>query len=108
MDVSFGAAKELDFVAQGTARVKIETLEAVRAPSLYTVLAATFAEEENAKLLKERIHKKVVGVSIVPFETNLARFFRVQVGSYASQELAEQVASKLMLEGLEPIVMRKD
>jgi rare lipoprotein A len=108
LDVSFGAAKELDFVAQGTARVKIETLEAVRVPSLYTVQAAIFAEEENARLLKDRIHKKFEGVSIVPFETNLTRFFRVLVGSYASEEQADHAASKLMLEGLEPIVMRKD
>jgi rare lipoprotein A len=108
LEVSYGAAQELGFVAQGTVRVTIETLEEVHAPSLYTVQAATFAEEENARLLKERIRRKFEGVSIVTFETNLARFFRVLVGSYASQERAEQAASKLMLEGLEPIVMRKD
>jgi rare lipoprotein A len=108
LDLSYGAAKELGFVAQGTARVRIETLEAVRDGVPYTVLAAVFTEEENARYLKERLKKRFEVVSIVPFETNLTKFYRVWVGSYASEERAEQVAGKLTLEGLEPMVVRKD
>jgi rare lipoprotein A len=108
LELSYGASRELGFTSQGTARVRIETPEAVRDPAVYTVQAANFTEEENAKLLKERLSKKFEVVSIVTFETNLARFYRVRVGSYASEERAEQVAGKLMLEGLEPVVMRKD
>jgi len=108
LDLSYGAAKELGFVAQGTARVRIETLEAVRDGIPYTVLAAIFTEEENARFLKERLKKRFEVVSIVPFETNFTKFYRVWVGSYASEERAEQVAGKLTLEGLEPMVVRKD
>jgi rare lipoprotein A len=108
LDLSLGAAKELGFAAQGIARVKIETLESVNASALYTVQAAAFAEEENARMLKERLNKKFKSVVIVPFETNIARFYRVNVGSYPSEERAEQVAGKLALEGFEPIVVRKD
>jgi rare lipoprotein A len=108
LDLSLGAAKELGFIAQGTARVKIETLEAVSGSALYTVQAAAFAEEESARMLKDRLNKKFKSVSVVPFETNLARFYRVNIGSYQSEERAEQVASKLTLEGFEPIVVRKD
>jgi rare lipoprotein A len=108
LDLSYGAAKALGFVAQGTARVRIETLDAVRGPVQYTVQAAVFTEEENARVLKERLDTKFEMVSIVPFETNSARFYRVQVGAYASENRAEHVAGKLMLEGLEPIVVRKD
>jgi len=108
LDLSLGAARELGFAAQGTVRVKIETLEAVRDSAFYTVQAATFLEEENARMLKERLSKRFEVVSIVQFETNLARLYRVQVGSYASEERAEKVAGKLTLEGLEPIVVRRD
>jgi rare lipoprotein A len=108
LELSYGASRELGFVSQGTARVRIETSEPVRDPAVYTVQAANFTEEENAKLLKERLSKKFEVVSIVTFETNLARFYRVRVGSYSSEERAEQVAGKLTLEGLEPVVMRKD
>jgi len=108
LELSYGAARELGFVSQGTARVGIEILETVRAPAGYTVLAANYTEEENATLLKERLSKKFEAISIVMFETNLAKFYRVRVGSYASEERAEQVAGKLRLEGLEPVVIRKD
>ena len=95
-------------MSQGTARVRIETLDAVRDPVQYTVQAAVFIEEENARMLKERLDTKFEMVYIVPFETNIARFYRVWVGAYASEDRAEHVAGKLMLEGLEPIVVRKD
>jgi peptidoglycan lytic transglycosylase len=108
LDLSYGAARELGFVEQGTARVKIETLEAVRDSGPYTVQAASFTEQESARMLKERLSQKFELVFIVPLETDSMRFYRVRVGSYASEERAEQVAAKLTLEGLEPLVLRKD
>ncbi len=108
IELSYGAAKELGFVRQGTALVKIETLETVRDPAHYTVQAGVYTEEENARILKQRLSKKFEMVFIVPFETNVARFYSVRIGSYPSEERAEKVASKLMLEGLEPAVIRKD
>ena len=109
LELSYGAAKELGFVAQGTARVKVEALEPVQDPGgQYTVQAAVFAEAENARMLKERLSKRFEVTSIVPFESNIGKFFRVRVGAYASEEKAELIAGKLMMEGLEPIVVRKD
>jgi rare lipoprotein A len=108
IELSYGAARELDFIAQGTAPVKIETLEPVNGGALYTVQAAVFTEEENARALKDRLTKKFEQVSIVPFETSLGKLYRVRVGSYGTEERAELVASKLKLEGLEPFVLRKD
>jgi rare lipoprotein A len=108
LDLSYGAARELDFVSLGTARVRIETQETAHEAAVYTVMAANFTEKENAKFLKERLSRKFEAVSIVTYETNLVKFYQVRVGSYASEERAEQGAGKLMLEGLEPVVMRKD
>jgi len=109
LELSYGAAKELGFVAQGTARVKIEALEPIEDPGgQYTVQAAVFAAADNARMLKDRLSKRFEVISIVPFESNVGKFFRVQVGAYASEEKAELIAGKLVMEGLEPIVMRKD
>jgi rare lipoprotein A len=108
LELSYGAARELGFAAQGTARVKIETLEPFHDTALYTVQAAVFADEENAKMLKERLSKKFEVIYIVPFMSNLGTFYRVRVGSYGTEEKAELVAGKLTLEGLEPIAVRKD
>ncbi len=108
LDVSYEAARELGFLSSGTARVKLETLAAVRGAARYTVQAATYTEEENARMLKDRLSKKFELVFIVETETSRARLYHVRIGSYASAERAEQVAAKLTLEGLEPVVIRKD
>jgi rare lipoprotein A len=108
LELSYGAARALDFVREGTARVKIEALAPVRSDGVYTVQAAVFVEEENAKTLKGRLQAKYETVYIVPGETNLGTFYRVRVGLYPSEEKAERIAAKLALDGLEPVVVRKD
>ena len=90
------------------ARVKLESLEPVRDPAVYTVQAAVFAEEENAKSLKARLQRKYETVYILSHESNVGKFYRVRVGAYPSEEKAERIAGKLTLDGLEPVVVRKD
>ncbi len=110
IELSLGAARELGFVEAGTARVRIEAEEPVcDAGAVYTIHAASFLEEESALSLKDRlVKKKFEQVVIDPFETRSARSYRVRVGSFPSEEKAERVAAKLTLEGLEPLVIRKD
>ncbi len=108
IDLSYGAARELGFLSQGTARVSIESTAENGGPASYTVQAAAFLEEENAKMLKERLSKKFEFIAVVPGETNISRLYQVRVGSYASVERAGQIAEKLAREGLEPVVLRKD
>jgi rare lipoprotein A len=108
LELSFGAAKDLGFASQGTARVKIECFEPVEGPAVYTVQAAAFTEEENARTLKARLQRKYETVYIIFHESNAGKFYRVRVGAYASEEKAERIAGKLALDGLEPVVVRKD
>jgi rare lipoprotein A len=108
LELSYGGAKELGFVERGTARVVLETADVVRGPAQYTVLAAVYTEEENAQTLKYRLSRKFETVTIAQLETNITTFYTVRVGVYASRERAEQIISRLRLEGLEPMVIRKD
>lgn len=109
IELSYGAAKELGFAETGTAPVKIEVIELLSgADAVFTVHAGSFLEEEGALSLKDRLGKKFETVSIDMIETNMARFYRVRVGNYSSEEKAERVAAKLTLEGVEPVVLRKD
>jgi rare lipoprotein A len=109
--VSFAAARELGFASRGTAPVRIETVEpasALAVDGVFWVQAAVYSEEENARLLKDRLSRKYEVITIIPCETNVAKFYRVMVGAYGSEEKAERIAGKLVLEGLEPLVLRKD
>lgn len=109
LELSYAAARELDFVERGAVRVLIETLQepAILSPA-YSVLAAVFTEEVSARLLKDRLSYKYGLITINRFETNLGKFYRVMIGSYRTKEKAELVAGRLKLEGLEPIVTRRD
>lgn len=108
IELSYGAAQELGFVEQGTAAVRIETAGPVPDDGIWTVHAASFAEEEIAKALKYRLSQRYEVVSIVSFTNNIGTFYRVRVGNYPTEEKAHRIAAKLTLEGLEPIVVRKD
>jgi rare lipoprotein A len=108
IDLSYAAARELGFVADGTAQVSIERLDELPGTTPFTVHAAQYVEEENARLLKERLSAKFEVISIIPGETNLGRVYHVEVGVYGTEEKAEIVAGRVAQEGLEPVVIRKD
>jgi rare lipoprotein A len=108
LELSYGAARALGFVTEGIAPVLIETDGPVPEGGTWTVLAASFAEKENAKVLKYRLSQRYEFISIVPYENNIGKFYYVRVGNYSSEEKAERIAAKLTLEGLEPVVFRWD
>lgn len=109
IELSYGAAKELGFADAGTAPVKIELVGPLPAgEEQFMVHAASFLEEESALSLKERLAKKYESVHIDTVETNVALYYRVRVGTYPTEEKAERVAARLTLEGVEPVVLRKD
>ncbi len=108
IDLSYGAARELGFAAEGTAQVVIERLDELPGTTPFTVHAARYVEEENARLLKERLSAKFAIISIIPGVTNLGTLYHVEVGVYATEEKAELVAGRVTQEGLEPVVIRKD
>jgi rare lipoprotein A len=107
-DLSAGAAEALGFLEQGTAKARIESTGPLPEGGLFTVLAATFFEEENAKVLKERLSKRFELVYITSLPVMTGRVYRLCVGAYGQEARAEQIAAKLTLEGLEPVVLRKD
>jgi len=108
IDLSYGAARELGFAAEGTAQVAIERLDELPGTTPFTVHAAQYVEEENARLLKDRLSAKFETISIIPGATNLGTLYHVEVGIYATEEKAEIVARRVTQEGLEPVVIRKD
>jgi rare lipoprotein A len=108
IDLSYGAARELGFVAEGTATVEIQRLDELPGTTAYTVHAAQYVEEENARLLKERLSAKFETIAIIPEETDLGTVYHVEVGVYPTEEKAELVAGRVMQEGLLPVVIRKD
>lgn len=114
LDLSYGAAKELEMTAAGTAPVTIEVIERPKnlktsGTGRFTVQVGAFEVEENAKRLAEHLRTKYPDVYLFPLRTNHNTFYRVRVGLLGQERLAIQLAERLSGEDhLDTFVTRKD
>ena len=106
IDLSQAAARELDVMARGTARVKLEALgyrevrpadgavvyraPASYAPGPFTVQVGSFAVEANARRLAARLQEQYGAASVVEGWVDGQKFHRVRVGLYKTMADAEQ------------------
>ncbi len=108
IDLSYSAAVALEMAEAGLTSVEIEVLEWGERVTNLTVQVGSFAIEENALRLKNRLEQKYPDVSIIPYITNDIKFYRVRVGSMKEMGEAEQLAEELSADGLVTFITRKD
>ena len=114
LDLSYGAARELDMIGAGTARVLIEVLNRA-APATpfkagpFTVQVGSFESEDNARQVAQTLSGRYENVYIVTVLGTEGTIYRVRVGNLTQEtravELAERLAAEDQLEGF---VTRKD
>jgi len=91
IDLSYAAAKEIGMVGSGTAKVRIDVIKGGKeAP--YTVQVGAFIVKDNALRLKEVLKRNYSDVYIVTHETNRDTYYRVRVGSFSTEKIANKVA----------------
>lgn len=89
LDVSRGAARRLGFVADGTARVRVEVLSLPE--ECWEVQVGSFALEENARGLRDRLRRRGEPVRVEPGPRG---FTRVIAGPYPSRASAAAIRSE--------------
>jgi rare lipoprotein A len=127
LDCSYGAAKELGYVNQGLARVRMEVVSAGRerpryAPAAgevlvggpgtpgamldgtFTVQVGAFVNPDNAVRLRDRLIKSFGDAYVIRFR----EFYRVRVGHAATEEDAEALRLRLAAVGLDGFVTVND
>lgn len=116
IDLSYRAAQLLGMVGPGTVPVRIEVLEAPvqldRIPSRldYTLQVGSFTALENARSVSASLvprHAAFEEVSIVPFASGSAVYYRVQVGTFADRAAAEERARRLAESGFPVMVVER-
>lgn len=114
IDLSYAAAQALGMVAPGTIPVRVEVISPdVRSISSsldYTLQAGSFADLENAQKLVgqlSRNYAEVKQISIVPFQSREAIYYRVQLGTFSTRSQAEEEARLLARRGFSVLVMEK-
>ena len=114
LDLSYGAAKRLDMIGTGTARVDIEIIsldERQKGDAHFAIQVGAFTIEENAARLRKRLedYYGYRDIRIIPYETNSKRYLRVRVGSFSSEQEALEISRRLKSkEDLDSFVLRDD
>ncbi|HZC82321.1 MAG TPA: septal ring lytic transglycosylase RlpA family protein [Nitrospiraceae bacterium] len=112
IDLSLAAAQALAMAGPGTDQVELQVVGYRGRPGALgslRVQVASFVEQANAQALARKLKEKYPDVRIVTVELSTGRRYRVQVGQFASEQQAEELAGRLAAQfGVEPIVIRDD
>ena len=108
IDLSYIAAKQIDMVGPGTARVSLEILRSV--PNLFplAIQVASFKEEVNAKRLQIDLRQRFSPVAVQEYESPESTFFRVLVGEFKDSHEAQGVLKTLRHGNLDGFMVRLD
>jgi len=113
LDLSYGAAKELEMVETGVAPVVVESFHPKRNKGQsnlfgqnFSVQVASFRSHRSAEHLKKRLQKWYNPVVVKSFEGHQGKFFRVRVGKFKTVQEAQRVAERLSQQrGLDSFVI---
>lgn len=105
LDLSFSAAKALDMIGPGTARIRATVLpDGPRKPfpeERYTVQVAAFSELDRAEVLRDTLR----GTYPEALVRSDGVWHRVQVGDYDDRGAAELVRGDLLRQGFTALVV---
>ena len=111
IDLSFAAARAVDMVGSGVAHVRLELVSPGVEPAgagNFTVQIGAFTQRQNAERLRERLMTKYKPIFITAFDAPGGPFYRVRVGSVATQDGAEKLAAELRSQKFSTFVVRLD
>ena len=112
IDLSLAAAQALAMAGPGTDQVELRVVEFSGRPGALgslRVQVASFVEQGNAQALARKLKGTYPDVRIVTVELSSGRRYRVQVGQFASERQAEELAKLLAAQfDVEPLVIRDD
>lgn len=108
IDLSKAAAREIDMIGPGLARVRVDIISAPpSSPSMYAVQAGAFQDRARADRLRDTMAREFGSARIVFYggEPNL---WRVIVGGEQTLDSANELASRVRSQTGEALVVRLD
>jgi rare lipoprotein A len=110
VDLSFAAARLIDLVGPGTAKVRLEVLAGRTSglkPVRYVVQVGSFIREDNARHLASRLRPAYRGVYVSAFETGTQTYYRVRVRADGRRD-SEALAARLNADGYPVLICEGD
>lgn len=111
IDVSYAAARMIDIVGPGTARVRVEPIDApdVNFEALvYTVQVGSFLDRRRAEEMQRRLQERFGHVYVTGYDGEVETYYRVRVGRFAERADAVGLAREMVVQGLTPVVMEAE
>lgn len=108
IDLSLSAAREIDMVGPGTARVRLEILRIETVIESLAIQVGSFTQESRAHALKRKLEEDYDPVTVSRFRSPRGMFHRVLAGDFPSREKARKALEELRSQGLEGFVIRRD
>jgi peptidoglycan lytic transglycosylase len=108
IDLSLAAARQIDMVGPGTAKVSLDVMGVTSSPFPWTIQVASLKEKGNAEKLQRRLQKYYSPVAIKKLDSKDGRFFRVLVGQYSNERLASAALKQLNSMNYDGLIVRID
>ncbi len=108
IDLSYAAAKEINMIGPGTAKVRLEVLQAVPNPFPLAVQIGSFRDRHHAENAKKNLEEHYQPILIRKFRSTEGEYFRVLVGQYSSTELARRTLQDLKSLHYDGLIVRLD
>lgn len=111
IDLSYAAARVLDIVGPGTARVRLVRLKGFKGPAgverrgVVWVQVGAYTVQETAYAVKKRLDPSFRDVTVTAVQTGSGTFYRVRVRTDEGE--AQNLARRLAREGYPVIIVRE-
>jgi rare lipoprotein A len=111
IDLSRAAARKIQMLGPGTARVRVKVVGLPRQEppgGFYTVQVGAFRDQANAERLRETMAREYGAAELQEYDSPQGMFHRVMVGKQEDLAGAEELRKKLRGKGYAGFVVRVD
>jgi len=106
IDLSYAAARSIDMVGPGTAKVRLEVLKVVPNPYPISIQVGSFREKANAVKLQRELSPKYSPVLVEEYKSHDGKLYRVMVGKFKNEQEARQTRNDLRKIDLNGLMVR--
>ncbi|MBN2298713.1 MAG: septal ring lytic transglycosylase RlpA family protein [Deltaproteobacteria bacterium] len=106
IDMSYGAAKQLDMVQEGLAKVHVQVIQTPRTYTYnYILQFGAFTERRNAVTMADKLTSIGYSPSIEETTIQGRQFYRVRLGAFQSLKKAQSLAGAFRTKGLVCVIV---
>ena len=104
MDLSYAAAKSIEMLGKGTAKVRVEVISVPGRKrdyfdAKYTVQVGSFKDEQDALSLQEQLNDSLSDVRVERTDLEGGIYYRIRIGRFSQRGDAEELAGRLRRSG---------